>query len=225
MSIVELIPLDKGHRLILENDGITTIGRTPNIGCLDKKISRSHAQLYHKPDGTVWIKPIHSNPTFFKTKSGKLVSLKKDEEYQLRNSDVIGLLPTQYFYQISIQSTKKVEETKIDTPVDVECPRAPTPPIEKVKSPKTIDPAPMEIVSPNPTIEPEGGILLHKKRPLPIWMAQTTAAESKSPKRKVQPAKAKTPTKTPSPSKYRTCKPLTYSMVKSFSDSFFRYSP
>jgi hypothetical protein len=104
MSQVELIPLDKGHRLVLDKNSVTIIGRTPNIGCLDKKISRNHAELRMESDGTLWIKPIHTNPTFFKTKNIEAIVLKKDEEHQLRDSDQIGLLPTEYFYRISIRS-------------------------------------------------------------------------------------------------------------------------
>jgi hypothetical protein len=105
MSLVELIPLNKGHPIILlDNTVVTTIGRTPNIGCTDNKISRNHAQLFIKSDGTVWIKSIHHNPTFYKTKTNQIVRLTKDKEYQLYNNDQFGLLPDEYFYRISIKS-------------------------------------------------------------------------------------------------------------------------
>ena len=110
MSVIELIPLDKGNRLILDHTTVTTIGRTPNIGCLDKKISRNHAELFIKSDGTLWIKPIHHNPTFYKTKTNQLITLTKDQEYQLNDNDEIGLLPNEYFYRISIKSKDKEEE-------------------------------------------------------------------------------------------------------------------
>jgi hypothetical protein len=116
MSVIELIPLDKGNRLILDNTIVTTIGRTQNIGCLDKKISRNHAELYVKSDGTLWIKPVHNNPTFYKTKSNQLITLTKDQEHQLNNNDEIGLLPNEYFYRISIKSNNEDKEEEVTEP-------------------------------------------------------------------------------------------------------------
>lgn len=111
MSIIELIPLNKGQSIILDNTTVTTIGRTPNIGCSDNKISRNHAQLFIKSDGTVWIKSIHHNPTFYKTKTNEIVKLTKDKEYQLYDNDQFGLLPDEYFYRVSIKSK---DENKVD---------------------------------------------------------------------------------------------------------------
>jgi hypothetical protein len=110
MSLVELIPLGKGRPIILDDTIVTTIGRSPKIGCADNKISRNHAQVSIKSDGTVWIKGIHPNPTFYKTKTNQIVSLTKDKEYQLFNNDQFGLLPDEYLYRVSIKS--KDEETR-----------------------------------------------------------------------------------------------------------------
>ena len=196
MPVVELLPLDKGHRLILDPNQVTTVGRTPNIGCVDKKISRNHAELYVKPDGTVWIKPIHSNPTFFKTKTKQLITLDKDQEHQLYDSDEIGLLPTDYFYRISIQS-------------DDEEPSTIPKPIAEATSPPLIE-SPSEDKGPaaDPSLEPEGGVILHTKRALPVWMSHVAPAEAKPTKG----SKPTTPVKTPSPSKRRSCNYLSLSL-------------
>ena len=103
MSSVEFIPLNKGNRIHLTDDTSILIGRTPDVGCLDNRISRKHAQLLMKPDGTVWIKAIHTNPTFYKTKANQIVRLTKDKEYQLHQDDQFGLLPDEYFFRITIQ--------------------------------------------------------------------------------------------------------------------------
>ena len=104
MPIIELIPLNKGNRVILDDTRtVTTIGRTPEIGCLNNKISRNHAQLFVKSDGTLWIKPIHHNPTFYRTKTNQIVTLTRDKEYQLNDNDQFGLLPDEYFYRVSIK--------------------------------------------------------------------------------------------------------------------------
>ena len=109
MSKVKLIPINKGNPFTLDGTNITTIGRLPQIGCSDNKISRNHAQLYLKSDGTVWIKSTHQNPTFYKTKTNQIVSLTPNKEYQLYHDDQFGLLPNEYFYRISIASND-VEE-------------------------------------------------------------------------------------------------------------------
>lgn len=214
MSIIELIPLDKGNRLVIDDTNVITIGRTPNIGCLDKKISRNHAEIYIKSDGTVWIKPIHNNPTFYRTKDNQLITLTKDQEHQLNDDDEIGLLPNEYFYRISIKSTDKpVEEEPSVIP---KSPIQEPSPVENQPSPiQEQELSPVKIVekekSPpkNPTLEPEGGVILHTNRALPEWMSNRSMPESKTGKGrgKGKTSTTTTPTKpTPSPSKYRTCK-------------------
>jgi hypothetical protein len=205
MSVVELIPLDKGNRLILDETSVTTIGRTPNIGCLDKKISRNHAELYIKSDGSVWIKPIHHNPTFYRTKSNQLITLTKDEEHQLNNNDEIGLLPNEYFYRISIQSEEIREPSAIPkSPIQE---REPSPIKEKELSPMKSDDNEEESPRKDPRLEPEGGVILHTARALPTWMANRATPESKNAKGRGKGKTTVTPTKTtPSPSKQRTCK-------------------
>jgi hypothetical protein len=199
MSVIELIPLDKGNRLVLDETTVTTIGRTANIGCLDKKISRNHAELYIKSDGTLWIKPIHNNPTFYRTKTNQLVTLTKDEEFQLNDNDEIGLLPNEYFYRISIQSKDNEEEPSVipKSPVQ-ERESSPVENQEEEESPPKKD----------TSLEPEGGIILHTSRALPDWMANRALPESKNNKGRGKGKTTSTPTKptTPSPSKYRTCK-------------------
>ena len=210
MPKVELIPLDKGNRLTLDPTSVTTIGRTPNIGCLDKKISRNHAELYIKPDGTVWVKPVHHNPTFYRTKSSALKTLTKDQEHQLNDNDEIGLLPNEYFYRISIESIderqEEEEEELVTEPSAI--PKSPIParessPMEEERSPiKEKEKSPAK----DPSLEPEGGIILHSDRLLPSWMANRGTTESKSNKGRGKGTPTTTPKKTtPSPSKYRTC--------------------
>lgn len=107
MSLVELIPINKGNSVTLNNTNSITIGRIPAVGCLDNRISRNHAQVWLKLDGTVWLKPIHHNPTFYKTKTDEVVTLTKNKEYQLHHNDQFGLLPDEYFYRVSIKSQDK----------------------------------------------------------------------------------------------------------------------
>lgn len=131
MSIVELIPLNKGKQFILDDIITTTIGRTPNTGCLDNKISRNHAQLFIKSDGTVWIKSIHHNPTFYKTKSNEIVSLTKNKEYQLFDNDQFGLLPDEYFYRVSIKSRDEEKEIKSNQNEIIDSSTIPKSPVRK----------------------------------------------------------------------------------------------
>lgn len=112
MSRVELIPINKGNPIAINATHCTTIGRSPEIGCSNNKISRNHAQLYLKSNGTVWIKSIHHNPTFYKTKTNQIVSLTRDKEYQLNHDDQFGLLPDEYFYRVSIQTNDEEKQTE-----------------------------------------------------------------------------------------------------------------
>lgn len=211
MSTVELIPLDKGNRLILDEATVTTIGRTPNIGCMDKKISRNHAELHIKSDGTLWIKPIHNNPTFYRTKNNQLTTLTKDQEFQLQDNDEIGLLPNEYFYRISIKANEKQDE-------QIESSTLPKSPIIEQEEEQQIEPS---TVPKSPIIQeeeeedssskevskvaPEGGIILHTTRALPAWMSTASVSETKSPKGRGKGKQTATPTKT-TPSKNRTSK-------------------
>lgn len=68
--------------------------------CNDKKISRHHAELIFKNGETLWIKPTHTNPVFYRGSNGKTVQLTKDIEQELKHADQIGLLPTTYFFRI-----------------------------------------------------------------------------------------------------------------------------
>lgn len=210
MSVIELIPLEKGNRLVLDDSTVTTIGRTPNIGCLDKKISRNHAELYIKSDGTLWIKPIHHNPTFYRTKTNLLITLTKDQEFQLNDNDEIGLLPNEYFYRISIKS-KDIEDHSSTVPKSPigDKPSSPIP--ESPVKAKELSPTSShdEEKSPpkDPSLQPEGGVILHTTRALPVWMSTSSMAELKKAKGRGKDQPGPTPTKTtPSPSKYRTCK-------------------
>ncbi|UJR30751.1 hypothetical protein I4U23_018271 [Adineta vaga] len=116
MAVVELIPINKGNSVILHDTNLITFGRIPTIGCLDNKISRNHAQVWLKSDGTVWIKAVHHNPTFYRTNTNQIVTLTKNKEYQLYHDDQFGLLPDEYFYRVAIKSQDKELENVSTVP-------------------------------------------------------------------------------------------------------------
>ena len=63
----------------------------------------------------------------------------------------------------------------------------------------------------DPSLEPEGGVILHTTRALPAWMSNRSIPETKNAKGRGKGKTTTTPTKTtPSPSKYRTCKLFSY---------------
>ena len=80
--------------------------------CNDKKISRQHAELLLKKDETLWIKPIHTNPLFYRPANGKTIQLTKDIEQELKDGDQIGLLPTNFFFRITF--SKDINNSKDD---------------------------------------------------------------------------------------------------------------
>ncbi|CAF3467365.1 unnamed protein product [Rotaria sp. Silwood1] len=171
MSIIELIPLNKGNHIILDNTSITTIGRIPNIGCLDNKISRNHAQLFIKSDGTLWIKPIHHNPTFYKTKTNQIVSLTKNKEYQLHHDDQFGLLPNEYFYRVSIKSNDEQLEKLSDSNQIINSSTVPKSPIK--------DSEVLTIENHNEEkAEVKTSSISDKSRALPTWMSNSSISTS-----------------------------------------------
>jgi hypothetical protein len=171
MLIVELIPLNKGNQIILDPINITTIGRTLNIGCLDNKISRNHAQLFIKSDGTVWIKPIHHNPTFYKTETNQIVSLTKNKEYQLYNNDQFGLLPDEYFYRVSIKTDNEEKEKTSDQNHTINSSTIPKSPIKETE-PLTIENQDVEVS------EPTKSNTSNKTRALPTWISDSSVSTS-----------------------------------------------
>ena len=193
MPIVELIILNKGNQIILDDINITTIGRSPNIGCSDNKISRNHAQLFIKSNGTVWIKPIHHNPTFYKTKTNQIVTLTKDKEYQLYNNDQFGLLPDEYFYRVLIQS--KDEEIKKTSDQNPTIPKSPV----KENEILTIENHDQE------KSELERHVSLHKTPALPTWISDSSVSTSNHDKELIKEKTITTPLVNEQTCKYYNC--------------------
>jgi hypothetical protein len=161
MPSVEFVPLNKGNRIHLTDPTSILIGRTPDVGCLDNRISRKHAQLLMKSDGTVWIKAIHTNPTFYKTKTNQVVRLTKDKEYQLHHDDQFGLLPDEYFFRITIQSKPDPIVEKLD--------QEPTVSTSTEPKPATSGEHPSPIVTD----------AVSTTRSLPSWMSETPSSTTK----------------------------------------------
>ncbi len=57
-----------------------------------------------KKDDTLWIKPTHTNPVFYRPVNGKTSPLTKDIEQELKDGDQIGLLPTSFFFRVSFST-------------------------------------------------------------------------------------------------------------------------
>ena len=69
-----------------------------------------------KKEGTLFIKPTHTNPVFYRPLNGKTIHLTKDAEQELKDGDQIGLLPTSYFFRVSI--TKDSNKTTDEHPLN-----------------------------------------------------------------------------------------------------------
>ena len=54
-----------------------------------------------KDDQTLWIKPTHTNPVFYRVLNGKIIQLTKDVERELKDGDQIGLLPSSFYFRVS----------------------------------------------------------------------------------------------------------------------------
>jgi hypothetical protein len=57
-----------------------------------------------KKDETLWVKPTHTNPVFYRPAGGKRIQLTKDIEQELKDGDQIGLLPTSFFFRVSFST-------------------------------------------------------------------------------------------------------------------------
>lgn len=150
MPKIDLIPLCKGNALSLDDGHSLTLGRSPTIGCLDNKISRNHALLFLKADGSVWIKPLHHNPTFFKTRADQVVSLTQNKEYQLHDNDEFGLLPDEYFYRVSIKAEDEPPAAVNTSTVPKSPVRAASPPTLVDNTARDNEPEPVEEKAPAP---------------------------------------------------------------------------
>ena len=187
MSSVEFIPLNKGNRIHLTDATSILIGRTPDVGCLDNRISRKHAQLLMKSDGTVWIKAIHTNPTFYKTKANQIVRLTKDKEYQLHQDDQFGLLPDEYFFRLTIQPKPDPVVEKLD--------QEPTVSTSTEPKPSTSSEQPLITTEKRRKDDSESASTdtVATARSLPNWMSDTS---SSTPNAEMKPSKEDVPTST-----------------------------
>ncbi|XP_069787881.1 aprataxin and PNK-like factor isoform X2 [Narcine bancroftii] len=85
--------------------GLTTIGRGPLLGVLDKRVSRNHG-LLDVLDGKLRIKPIHINPCFHRSSSGdQLLPLEKDKWHWLNPGECFSLMPDKYIYKVISSSS------------------------------------------------------------------------------------------------------------------------
>ncbi|CAF1052583.1 unnamed protein product [Rotaria sp. Silwood1] len=111
---VELIPIAEGNRITVKENEKVIVGRGSSLGCNEKKISRHHAELLLKDDNTLWIKPTHANPVFYRPLNGKTIQLTKDVERELNDGDQIGLLPSSFFFRVSFSTDENNNNDKND---------------------------------------------------------------------------------------------------------------
>ena len=70
-----------------------------------------------KKDATLWIKPTHTNPVFYRSAAGKKSQLTKDIEQELNDGDQIGLLPTSFFFRVSFSKDTNTSGTTTSSKV------------------------------------------------------------------------------------------------------------
>ncbi len=66
-----------------------------------------------KKDDTLWVKPTHTNPVFYRPAGGKRTQLTKDVEQELKDGDQIGLLPTTFFFRVSFSKETDDKSTTV----------------------------------------------------------------------------------------------------------------
>ncbi|CAF0783466.1 unnamed protein product [Adineta steineri] len=144
---VELIPIAEGTRITVKENEKVIVGRGSSLGCNEKKISRHHAELLLKDDGTLWITPTHANPVFFRPLNGKTIQLQKDIQRELKDGDQIGLLPSTFFFRVSFSTDVNNNNDRNDSDSDslYECKKEE----EEVDDDNDVKPAPIRSKSPD----------------------------------------------------------------------------
>ncbi|XP_010608009.1 aprataxin and PNK-like factor isoform X5 [Fukomys damarensis] len=107
----ELQPQDGGPRVALAL-GETVIGRGPLLGITDRRISRRHAIL-EVVGGQLRIKPIHTNPCFYRSsENSQLLPMKTNLWHWLNPGDSFSLLVDKHiFCVVSTHSEMEIECT------------------------------------------------------------------------------------------------------------------
>ncbi|CAF0956529.1 unnamed protein product [Adineta steineri] len=170
-SKVELVPISEGNRVTVKENDKIIIGRGSSLGCNDKKISRQHAELLLKKDQTLWIKPTHSNPVFYRPLNCKTIHLTKDIEQELKDGDQIGLLPTTFFFRISFSTdtnnNKDATSSKcIDNHISIDTSKRLTTDVDNVTTSSSI--------KDQEESQSENSNKLLRK--LPAWMSPSTSS-------------------------------------------------
>ncbi|XP_048457388.1 aprataxin and PNK-like factor isoform X3 [Rhincodon typus] len=96
---MELEPEDGCGNIALAG-GLTAVGRGPFLRVSDKRVSRNHG-LLEVVDEKLRIKPLHTNPCFYRSSSGhQLLPLAKDKWHWLNPGDSFSLLPDKYIFKV-----------------------------------------------------------------------------------------------------------------------------
>ncbi|CAF1934933.1 unnamed protein product [Rotaria magnacalcarata] len=177
---IELTPVSEGNRIIVKINEKLIIGRGSSLGCNDKKISRHHAELLLKNDETLWIKPVHTNPVFYRALNGKTVHLTKDIEQELKDGDQIGLLPTSFFFRINFSNDVNNNKDEFFASSDQQSKNV----LHEVKS-SDVEPKPSIQDSDSSCLkstkdQDESELLDSNKKPrkLPTWISASTSSST-----------------------------------------------
>jgi len=178
MTRVELKRLDEDFQVSIEQ-GETFLGRGPLLEITATNISRKHARLCVGENGDCQLTCLHKNPVFV-LKSGDWTEVQKDETTKLEHENELKFLPDNFHYKILV--TSKIDGSNnasqsSDTSTSHEKPDFVALKDAVISTEK--------VISPPPT-----GLRVIKKRKLPDWMQNSSAAKTpkKLPPDKTKPA-------------------------------------
>ncbi|XP_010608006.1 aprataxin and PNK-like factor isoform X2 [Fukomys damarensis] len=187
----ELQPQDGGPRVALAL-GETVIGRGPLLGITDRRISRRHAIL-EVVGGQLRIKPIHTNPCFYRSsENSQLLPMKTNLWHWLNPGDSFSLLVDKHIFcvvsthsEMEIECTLRNSQMLDEDDILNEAPKSPvinlldkttgTPHLEKttdITETQTTSTSSMSPVGECRGLSKQQSHTAQRKRILPAWMLE-----------------------------------------------------
>ncbi|CAG0918433.1 unnamed protein product [Notodromas monacha] len=174
--------------------GVTILGRGHLLNCMDKSISRHHAEITFIPDeGSVILKSTHSKPCFvWKASAETPESIVAPEEVRLDNEFRFAFHPNSFIYAVTIidDGLSEASNAPLTPHLEEEVPALKCKDMNEA-GPSVSDPEVSAIRNDlNRALDPSlPAKLVERKRRLPSWLSDSKGLESTAKKPRKLPLK------------------------------------